>query len=195
MGSPLPGAARPGIRRPGTYQETEAGSKRQPGSLSLRRLDSRRPRALATSGVDELRTARVRLRRSGPADEEAMTEINRDPEVGRFLNRPVDETSVAACFGQTESTLAPTMCVHMGELIRQGQVIGLLGNSGNSDAPHLHFAIVDGPGPLSSDGLPFELRLPTGCGRERMSARWRAIGCSSMDRASSSAPITACART
>ena len=36
-----------------------------------------------------------------------------------------------------------------------GQVLGLLGNSGNSDAPHLHFHIMDGPRPLSSNGLPY----------------------------------------
>lgn len=29
-----------------------------------------------------------------------MAAINRDPEVGRYLNRPVDETAVAAFFGQ-----------------------------------------------------------------------------------------------
>lgn len=34
------------------------------------------------------------------------------------------------------------------------QVIAALGNSGNSDAPHLHFHVMDGPDPLRSNGLP-----------------------------------------
>jgi hypothetical protein len=46
--------------------------------------------------------------------------------------------------------------VKKGDRIRQGQVIGLLGNSGNTDAPHLHFHIMDSPSPLDSNGLAFE---------------------------------------
>ncbi len=46
--------------------------------------------------------------------------------------------------------------VKRGQRVRTGQVIGLLGNSGNSSAPHLHFSIQDGPQPLSSTSLPFE---------------------------------------
>ena len=44
----------------------------------------------------------------------------------------------------------------LGGMIRQGEVIGLLGNTGNTDAPHLHFHVMDGPGPLSSNGVPYE---------------------------------------
>ena len=41
----------------------------------------------------------------------------------------------------------------------RGQILGLLGNSGNSDFPHLHFHVMDTPSPLGSDGLPYEFRF------------------------------------
>jgi len=43
----------------------------------------------------------------------------------------------------------------VGQQLERGNVIGKLGNSGNSDAPHLHFHIMDSPLPLASNGLPF----------------------------------------
>jgi hypothetical protein len=46
--------------------------------------------------------------------------------------------------------------VRRGQRVRAGQVIGLLGNSGNTDAPHLHFGIQDRPDSLSQS-LPFEI--------------------------------------
>jgi hypothetical protein len=45
--------------------------------------------------------------------------------------------------------------VKPGDQLKAGQVIAALGNSGNSDAPHLHFHVMDGPDPLASNGLPF----------------------------------------
>jgi hypothetical protein len=52
----------------------------------------------------------------------------------------------------------------VGDRVRPGQVLGLLGNSGNSDFPHLHFQIMDTPSPLASDGLPYEFRSFTSPG-------------------------------
>ena len=51
--------------------------------------------------------------------------------------------------------LAGTIKVKVGDRVQPGQVIGLLGNSGNSDAPHLHFHVGDMPSPLGTEGLPF----------------------------------------
>jgi murein DD-endopeptidase MepM/ murein hydrolase activator NlpD len=39
--------------------------------------------------------------------------------------------------------------------VKVGQTLGLLGNTGNSDAPHLHFHIMDSPHPLLANGLPY----------------------------------------
>jgi len=48
--------------------------------------------------------------------------------------------------------------VKPGEHVSPGQVLGLIGNSGNSDAPHLHFQVTDGPTVLGSEGIPFAFR-------------------------------------
>jgi hypothetical protein len=45
--------------------------------------------------------------------------------------------------------------VKVGDRVQTGQELGLLGNSGNTGAPHLHFGLIDGLGVLSSDSLPF----------------------------------------
>jgi len=45
--------------------------------------------------------------------------------------------------------------VRTGQQVRRGQVIGLLGNSGNSSTPHLHFQVSDRPGFAPVDSLPY----------------------------------------
>jgi murein DD-endopeptidase MepM/ murein hydrolase activator NlpD len=47
--------------------------------------------------------------------------------------------------------------VKLGDKVRPGQVLGLVGNSGNSTEPHLHFHISDANSPLGSEGLPYAL--------------------------------------
>ncbi len=47
--------------------------------------------------------------------------------------------------------------VKVGDKVRRGQVLGLVGNSGNSTEPHLHFHITDSNSPLGSEGLPYTL--------------------------------------
>jgi hypothetical protein len=48
-----------------------------------------------------------------------------------------------------------SVTVRPGERVKRGQVLGKLGNSGNTSAPHLHFHIMDGPSVLGSNGLPY----------------------------------------
>ncbi len=45
--------------------------------------------------------------------------------------------------------------VRTGDRVRRGQVIGLVGNSGNSTEPHLHFHLADANSPLGSEGIPY----------------------------------------
>jgi murein DD-endopeptidase len=47
--------------------------------------------------------------------------------------------------------------VKIGERVKRGQVVGLVGNSGNSTEPHLHFHICNANSPLGSEGLPYAL--------------------------------------
>ena len=49
--------------------------------------------------------------------------------------------------------------VKIGDIVKEGQVIGLMGNSGNSDIPHLHFQVVtDIPSFLGAEGYPHVYR-------------------------------------
>lgn len=48
-----------------------------------------------------------------------------------------------------------SILVAEGDEVSRGQPLGLVGNTGNSIAPHLHFHVTDGPSPLASDGVPY----------------------------------------
>jgi hypothetical protein len=45
--------------------------------------------------------------------------------------------------------------VKIGDKVSRGQVLALLGNSGQADAPHLHFHVTDGNSPLGAEGVPY----------------------------------------
>jgi len=51
--------------------------------------------------------------------------------------------------------LPGSILVSKGDPVRQGQVLGKLGNSGNTDGPHLHFQVTDSASFLNTNGLPF----------------------------------------
>ena len=60
--------------------------------------------------------------------------------------------------GQTHALyahLAPgSVTVTMGQRVGVGEVIGCVGHTGNSTAPHLHFHLMDSADPLQAKGIP-----------------------------------------
>ena len=48
-----------------------------------------------------------------------------------------------------------SVVVAVGNRVKRGQLLGKLGNTGNTSAPHLHFHLMDGPSVLGSQGLPY----------------------------------------
>jgi hypothetical protein len=54
--------------------------------------------------------------------------------------------------------------VKLGDNVKAGQALALLGNSGNSDAPHLHFQMMDANSPLGAEGIPYAFETFTQLG-------------------------------
>jgi Peptidase family M23 len=48
-----------------------------------------------------------------------------------------------------------SVTVKPGDTVTRGEILGRVGNSGNSQAPHLHLHVTDGPLPMASNGLPY----------------------------------------
>lgn len=48
-----------------------------------------------------------------------------------------------------------SVAVQVGDRVTVGQHLGLLGNTGVSTAPHLHFQLCDGPDIVTSNSVPF----------------------------------------
>ena len=51
-----------------------------------------------------------------------------------------------------------SVAVREGQRVRAGDVLGRVGHTGNSTAPHLHFQLMDGPDPLVAKGVPCAFR-------------------------------------
>lgn len=65
-----------------------------------------------------------------------------------ILKHPNDEYSLYAHLGKN------SVVVEKGQKVKQGQILGRLGNSGSSTGPHLHFHLMAGPSLMTSRGLP-----------------------------------------
>jgi murein DD-endopeptidase MepM/ murein hydrolase activator NlpD len=56
---------------------------------------------------------------------------------------------------RTKSRRRLSVTAKPGDKVKRGDRLGKVGNSGNSQAPHLHLHVMDGPSPLQSNGLPY----------------------------------------
>jgi hypothetical protein len=58
-------------------------------------------------------------------------------------------------FVEYDHLVPGSAAVAQGDFVQKGQLLGRLGNSGNSDAPHLHFQIMNRPSILDGWAVPF----------------------------------------
>ena len=65
--------------------------------------------------------------------------------------------------------------VKLGGHVRRGQVLGLVGNSGNATEPHLHFHICDANSVLSCEGLPYAFPSFEAQGRVKLDAEQASV--------------------
>jgi murein DD-endopeptidase MepM/ murein hydrolase activator NlpD len=85
-----------------------------------------------------------------PADGDMAVDITLETIAGNSVTLDVGGAYV------TYAHLQPgSLKVAPGQAVKRGQVLGKLGNSGNSDAPHLHLQVTDLPAALAAEGLPF----------------------------------------
>lgn len=75
------------------------------------------------------------------------------PVVGNFVVARSGDLFAAFAHLTTGS-----VAVRRGEVVRSGDVIGRVGHTGNSTAPHLHFQLMDGPDPVTAGAVPCAFR-------------------------------------
>ena len=89
--------------------------------------------------------------------ERSARSITLENVLGNYLVLDMGDTRFASYAHLQPGSLR----VKVGESVKAGQVLALLGNSGNSDGPHLHFQVTDAASPMASEGIPYEIETFT----------------------------------
>ncbi|MGN6636815.1 MAG: M23 family metallopeptidase [Oryzihumus sp.] len=85
----------------------------------------------------------------------------KDPVLARKLTlQTVDGNHIVLRLGKNvyafyAHLLKGSLRVKAGDRVHKGQVIASLGNTGNANASHLHFQLMNGPSVLGSSGIPY----------------------------------------
>jgi murein DD-endopeptidase len=99
--------------------------------------------------------ARVAAVRDGIAESERVSanpDHSLDEAAGNYIALDIGDGR----FAIYEHLKPGSIRVARGDRVRRGQVLALLGFTGDSTGPHLHFHVADSPMPLSGEGLPYE---------------------------------------
>ena len=109
--------------------------------------------------------ARVSDLRDATPDNVGVTErsarvVSVDGAVGNYLTLDLGGGRFAVYAHLQPGSLK----VKLGDHVKAGQVLARLGNSGNSDEPHLHFQLTNANSPMGSEGIPYELEMFTQLG-------------------------------
>jgi hypothetical protein len=105
------------------------------------------------------------VRASDGAPEQVPMAQRAPMEIGAYAGNHVVIDMGEGNFALYAHLQTGTVAVKVGDRVEAGAVIARLGSTGNSDAPHLHFHVMDGPWPLAASGLPYEFTAFTGAGR------------------------------
>jgi len=73
---------------------------------------------------------------------------------GNNVVQEIGDTGVYALYAHM---IPGSVRVKIGDKVKKGDVLGLLGNTGNSDAPHLHFHLDRSKDALFGEGVPYQL--------------------------------------
>jgi len=85
----------------------------------------------------------------------------KDPVLARKLTlQTVDGNHIVLRLGKGvyafyAHLLKGSLKVKVGDRVHEGQIIARLGNTGNANASHLHFQLMNGPSVLGSSGIPY----------------------------------------